>query len=169
MARDYFPHDYNRYSGLRVFSAMDGGHALAGNIPPGNRQPGKSSRTTPSEAATMTKYLLFCMAPIALVALTPTEAFPAPAAGSGSIARNIAAAMPEVTDSPLVLVRGGRGGGGGGGGGFRGGGGGGHRGGAAAHRGGGYGGGHRGMGGGNWAGAGGNRGNFNTANVGNRN
>jgi hypothetical protein len=112
----------------------------------------------------MTKCLLY-VAPIALVGLMAAEASAAPAAWSGSIARDIAAATAEGTDAPLVLVRGG--GGRGGGGGFRGGaGGGGFRGGA-----GGVAGGHRGgfSGGGfNRAGAGVGAGNLNRGNF-NRN
>ena len=68
----------------------------------------------------MTKCLLY-MAPIALVGLMAAEAPAAAAVWSGSMARNIAAAIADGSDAPLVLVRGG-GRRGGGGGGFRGGG-----------------------------------------------
>src|ERR1700732_1677624 len=95
-----------------------------------------------SEAAAMTKSLLY-VAPIAFIGLIATQASAAPAAWSGSMARAIAGATAEQTETPLVLVR--RGGGGGGG---RGGGGG-------ARAGGGGGGAGRGGGGGSWAGAGG--------------
>src|SRR5215468_6368737 len=79
---------------------------------------------TASEAAAMTKCLLY-LTPFALVGLMATAAPAAPAAWSGSMAGNIAAATADAKDAPLVLVRRGGGGGGGraGGGGFRGGGG----------------------------------------------
>src|SRR6202030_549491 len=93
-----------------------------------------------SEAAAMTKSLLY-VAPIAFIGLIATQASAAPAAWSGSMARAIAGATAEQTETPLVLVRRGGGGGGrGGGGGARAGGGGGGRG-----------------GGGSWAGAGGRK------------
>src|SRR5215471_14224247 len=102
----------------------------------------------------VTSQLLFYTAAVALVGLIATEARGTPAAWTGSMARDVAAATAESTDAPLILVRRGGGGGGRGGGGFRGGGGGGFRTGG--------GGGFRG-GGGSWAGAG--RGNFNRANA----
>ena len=112
----------------------------------------------------MTKCLLF-MAPIALIGLMATEAPAVPAAWSGSMARNIAAATADAKDAPLVLVRGG---GRGGGGGFRGSGGGGYRGGGSVAGGGVNRGGYAGRG--SWSGVAGsvNRGNFSSANV-NRN
>ena len=60
---------------------------------------------------TRTKGLLY-VAPIALIGFMATGASAAPATLGGSLARGISAAMPEQKESPLVLVRGGRGGGG---------------------------------------------------------
>src|SRR5262245_17314692 len=70
----------------------------------------------------VTSQLLFYTAAVALVGLIATEARGTPAAWTGSMARDVAAATAESTDAPLILVRRGGGGGGRGGGGFRGGG-----------------------------------------------
>jgi hypothetical protein len=133
------------------------------DLPQQSRAGRKFRSDTPSEAAAMNKCLLY-IAPIALIGLMATQASAAPATWSDSMARDIAAAMAESTDAPLVLVQGRRGGGGG----ARAGGGGG---GARAGAGGGAGGQRGGAGSGsNFAGvSGGNRGNVNTGNRGNIN
>src|SRR5215472_7478458 len=149
-----------RASGLAGIAGCGARHALTGrHQPASNRELGKSD--PPREGATMTKRLIY-MASIALIGLMGREASAAPAAWRSGIAGDIAAATANAADAPPVCQRGG----GRGGGGYRGGGGGGYRGGG--YRGGGGGGFNRGgaAAGGSWAGvSGGNRGNFNSANV----